>query len=43
MVLDIKAGCKVGRRSRAMNTKFMAIDYIKRAKSCFRESRAAFD
>lgn len=26
-----------------MNTKLMALDYIRRAKSCFRESKAAFD
>lgn len=43
MVLDIEARCKVGRGSRTMNTKLMALDYVKRARSCFRESRAAFD
>jgi len=26
-----------------MNTKLMALDYLKRSRSCFRESRAAFD
>lgn len=26
-----------------MNTKLMTFDYIRRAKSCFRESKAAFD
>jgi HEPN domain-containing protein len=43
MVLDIEARFEVGRGSGAMNTKLMALDYIKRARSCFRESKAAFD
>ena len=43
MVLDIEARFVFGGGSRAVNTKLMTFDYIRRAKSCFRESKTALD
>ena len=41
MVLDIEAKFVFGGGSRAVNTKLMTFDYIRRAKSCFRKNKTA--
>ena len=43
MVLYSKARFEAGRGIRAMNTRRMAMDYIKRARRCFKEAKLAFD
>ena len=40
MVRDIKAGCEAGGGSEDMNTRLMAMDYIKRVRGCFKEYEA---
>jgi len=43
MVLDSKTRFESGRRIGVMNTRRMALDYIKRARRCFKEAKLAFD
>lgn len=43
MVLDFEARFEAGGGIRAMNTRRMALDYIKRAERCFKEAKLAFN
>ena len=43
MVLDFEARFEAGRRVGVMNTRRMALDYIKRERRCFKEAKLAFD
>ena len=43
MVLDSKTRFEAGGRIGVMNTRRMALDYIKRERRCFKEAKLAFD